>query len=293
MKGQKVKVPYRINQDAGLSYTARRVYCALCCFHLRAVHRGGRLLKTYSEIAAMSGIRDEKTVAKAVRELSDAQYIEVREHGYWDEERQSVRRGTNEYIMLPVSGSERCYVWVPVKLLRAAISPAAFAVLLYLLYKQGANNRAYPSLRRGFQRIVQKNGKPMPRKTICAALEQLKKCVILVILACVKRNNASSMNSYILTVWGNCPEKQVEISSVGSEKRANRPSLKGRGGYFFGGLPVRTKITYGFYEEEKEKGVGQFGVLYNFLEGFLWEQSFYFDGSGVKVFSDGEQDLTS
>lgn len=129
MKGQKIKIPYQINRDPGLSYTARKVYCALRYFHMLTSRRGGRLLKTYSEIAAAAGIKNEKTVAKAIQELSAAGYIEIKEHGYWEADRQLVRRGTNEYFILPVAGSEKNYVWVPVKLLAAHISPAAFAVL--------------------------------------------------------------------------------------------------------------------------------------------------------------------
>lgn len=263
MKGQKIKVPYRINRDPGLSYSARRVYCALRYFQVLASRRGGRLLKTYSEIACAAGIKNEKTVAKAVLELCEAGYIEVKEHGYWDEDCQRVRRGTNEYFLLPVNGAEKDYVWVPVKLLAAPVSPAAFAVLLFLLRKQGANKRSWPSLRQGFQQIVQKSGKPMPRKTICDALEQLKDCLMLIICHCRKRDRASSMNSYMLTVWGDWTAAQA-AENVRSQERAVSPSAavpSDGGGYFFGELPVRTKITNSFYLEEEEKGVDEFGNM--------------------------------
>ncbi|MBP3673483.1 MAG: hypothetical protein J6J18_06610 [Oscillospiraceae bacterium] len=263
MKGQKIKIPYRINRDPGLSYTARRVYCALRYFHLLASRRGGRLLKTYSEIAVAAGIKDGKTIAKAVQELEAAGYIDIKEHGYWDADQQLVRRGTNEYILLPINDIEKDYVWVPVKLLSAPISPAAFAVLLFLLRKQGCNNRAWPSLRRGFQQIVQKNGKPMPRKTICAALEQLKNCLMLIVYHCLKVNRAFSMNSYMLTVWGDWTPEQA-MANVDSLDDNDRPSTTvsvEKGGYFFGDLPVRTKITNGFYLEGKGLGVCEFGNL--------------------------------
>lgn len=264
MKDQKIKVPYQINRDSGLSYSARKVYCALRYFHVLACHRGGHLLKTHSEIAGAAGIKNAKTVAKAVLELSTAGYIEVKEHGYWDEDSQMVRRGTNEYFLLPISGYEKDYVWVPVKLLKAPISPAAFAVLLFLLRKQGANKRSWPSLRRGFQQIVQKNGKAMPRKTICDALEQLKRCLMLIICHCRKINRVFSMNSYMLTIWGDWTPAQAERNTV-SQNTAATPSsdhCSDGGGYIFGGLPVRTKITNDFYLEEEEKGVWQFGNLH-------------------------------
>ena len=263
MKGQKIKVPYKINSNSGLSYSARRVYCALRYFEVLASRRGGRLLKTYSEIAGAAGIKNEKTVAKAILELSEAGYIEVKEHGYWDADRQIVRRGTNEYFLLPVSGAERDYVWVPVKLLSAPVSPAAFAVLLFLLRKQGSNNLSCPSLRQGFQKISQKNGKAMPRTTICDALEQLKSCLMLILCHCRKVNRSFSMNSYMLTVWGDWTFEQTAANSC-TQENSNTPSdaaSLGEGGYIFGELPVRTKLTKVFYLEEEEKGVCEFGNL--------------------------------
>lgn len=268
MKGQKVKIPYQINQDSGLSYTARRVYCALRYFRMLCARRGGKLLKTYSEIGAAANIKDEKTVARAVAELQAAGYLEVKEHFYWEADRQLVRRGTNEYTLQPVMGEERCYVWVPVKLLAAPISPAAFAVLLFLLRKQGANDRCWPSLRRGFQQICQRNGKPMPRKTICAALEQLKNCMMLLVLHCEKKRYGHGrklpvyfMNSYMLTVWGDWTAEQAAPENNDHSNTPAPAGRKVRGGYFFGGLPVRTKITLGLDLEEKIIGVDQFGKI--------------------------------
>lgn len=261
MKGQRVKIPYKINMDSGLSYTARRVYCALCYFEMRAAKHGGRLLKTYSEIAAATNIKDDKTIARAVKELEAAGYIEIKEHAYWNESRQILRRGTNEYILRPVYGAEKCFVWLPVKLLAAPISPATFAVLLFLLRKQGSQKRAYPSLRHGFQQICQSNGKPMPRKTICAAIEQLKKCLMLIVCHCLcgnsrfRRKKVYSMNSYMLTVWGDWTVEQAEKNCASEKEGGSTPNSAGRGGYFFGGLPVKTKITYSFYSKGKDKGV--------------------------------------
>lgn len=256
---QRVRVPAQI-LTWPVGYTSRKVYVALLVFQLRAQRHGcRRILKTYEEIAALSGVKNVKTVANSVRELADAGYIEVKANMYWSEDLKMLYRGTNEYTIIPMAAMDTGYIWLPVRLLAAHISPAAFTVLLFLLMKQGRNTRCWPSLRRGFQSICQKNGKAMPRKTICAALEQLRRCLMLIVLPCCKRNTARSMNSYMLTVWGNQPACTVTegLTSAGDSDV--------RGGYLFGGLPVRTKITQRLLYREREKGVFQFGGFHKKL----------------------------
>lgn len=235
---QRVRVPAEI-LTWPIGYTSRKIYIALLVFQLRAQrHSSRRILKTYEEIAALSGVANVKTVAACVRELADAGYIEVKAHMYWSEDGTRLYRGTNEYTIVPMAAMSAGYIWLPVKLLAARVSPAAFTVLLFLLMKQGQNTRCWPSLRRGFQLICQKNGKPMPRKTVSDALKQLRRCLMLIVLRCVKRSEALSMNSYMLTVWGDWSARAVSNKTTSS---AGDPGH--RGGYFFGGLPVKTKIT--------------------------------------------------
>ena len=236
---QRVRVPAEI-LTWPIGYTSRKVYIALLVFQLRAQRTSSqRILKTYEQIAELAGIANVKTVAACVRELAEAGYIDVKAHMYWSEDGTRLFRGTNEYIILPLPAMGSGYIWLPVKLLAARISPAAFSVLLFLLRKQGQNTRAWPSLRRGFQSICQRNGKAMPRKTICDALDQLRRCLMLIVLRCFKHNEARSMNTYMLTVFGDWAAQTAN----------NETTLAGdacaEGGYFFGGLPVRVKITKG------------------------------------------------
>lgn len=234
-----------------VGYTSRKVYIALLVFQLRARrHQSRRILKTYEEIAAMAGVANVKTVASCVRELASAGYIEIKPQMYWSEDLKKLYRGTNEYTILPLPTLDSGYFWLPVKLLAARISPAAFSVLLFLLQKQGRNTRSWPSLRHGFQSICQKNGQSMPRKTICNALSQLRRCLMLIVLRCLKRNNAFSMNTYMLTVWGDWT-----ANTTNKETTLAAGTVELEGGYFFGGLPVRFKITKRDRYREREKGV--------------------------------------
>lgn len=235
---QRIRVPAEI-LTWPIGYTGRKVYIALLVFQLRAQRcNSQRILKTYEQIAELAGISNVKTVAACVRELADAGYIDVKTHMYWSEDGEKLLRGTNEYIILPLPAMCSGYIWLPVKLLAARISPAAFSVLLFLLRKQGRNTRCWPSLRRGFQSICQRNGKAMPRKTICDALDQLRRCLMLICLPCHKQNDALSMNSYMLTVFGDWSAQTIK------EEATAIAAVPGqRGGYFFGGLPVRNKIT--------------------------------------------------
>lgn len=246
---QRVRVPADI-LTWHVGYTSRKVYIALLVFQLRAQrHQSQRILKTYEEIAVLAGVANVKTVASCVQELSAAGYIEVKPQLYWSEDRKKLYRGTNEYIILPLPTLDSGYFWLPVKLLAARISPAAFSVLLFLLQKQSRNTRSWPSLRRGFQSICQKNGKEMPRKTVCDALSQLRRCLMLIVLHCLKRNNTFSMNTYMLTVWGDW------TATTNNETTLAADLADHEGGYFFGGLPVRFKITKSFKYREREKGV--------------------------------------
>lgn len=235
---QRVRVPAEI-LSWPIGYTSRKVYIALLIFQLRARrHQSRRILKTYEEIAALAGVANVKTVASCVQELASAGYIEVKPQMYWSEDLKKLYRGTNEYVILPLTSISDSYIWVPVKALAARISPAAFSVLLFLLHKQSRNTRSWPSLRRGFQTICQKNGQSMPRKTICGALSQLQRCLMLIVLRCLKRNNAFSMNTYMLTVWGDW------TASTANSKTTLAADVTGyKGGYFFGCLPVNFKIT--------------------------------------------------
>ena len=245
---QRVRVPADI-LSWPVGYTSRKVYVGLLVFQLRAQrHASRRILKTYQEIAALCGIQNVKTVASCVRELAAAGYIKIKEHMYWSEDGKKLLRGTNEYTILPMAMLDSGYIWVPVKLLAARIGAAAFNVLLYLIRKQGCNTRAWPSLRRGFQGdICQKNGKPMPRKTICAALEQLRRCLLLIVLHCLKRCTAYSMNTYMVTVWGDW------AAPVACEKTTAAGDSGCRGGHIFGGLPVKTKITQRFCRGKEKR----------------------------------------
>lgn len=98
----------------------------------------------------------------------------------------------------------------------------------------------------------------MPRKTICDALKQLKHCLMLIVYRCVKANRAFSMNNYMLTVWGDWTVEQASVT-VCPQSEDSHSFFSGRGGNFFGELPVRTKITNGFYLEGKGLGVFEFG----------------------------------
>ena len=247
---QRIQVPADI-LTWPIGYTSRKVYIALLVFQLRArQHQSQRILKTYEEIAALSGIANVKTVAACVRELAAAGYIEIKPQMYWSEDCKKLYRGTNEYTILPLPALGSGYFLLPVKLLTARITPAAFTVLLFLFQKQGRNTRSWPSLRRGFQAISQKNGQPMPRKTICDALSQLRRCLMLIVLHCLKRNNAFSMNTYMLTIEG---DWTASSSNKKTTLAAGAAELEG--GYFFGGLPVKSKITKSFKNREKKKGV--------------------------------------
>ncbi|HIT33127.1 MAG TPA: hypothetical protein IAC31_00680 [Candidatus Faecousia intestinigallinarum] len=230
MKTRYVKLENRAILDPSLRPSTLRVYAAL-----RSCAREGRVRSTYLALSRTSRCA-VGTVRRAVQLLEQQGYLAT-EKQYWRPDgAEEVWRDTNVYLLKPQDFSQG-YTLVPCKLLALPITHAAFSVGVYLLKLAGCGQRAWPSLRRGFQRQL-----GLSRTTVCTALRQLTAYRAFLRLPCRKKNRACTMSSYIPLLWG-------------EEKT---PALPLEGGSVFDKPPVKHKITSGFLPGWKRRFVKVF-----------------------------------
>lgn len=240
MKTRFGKVVDALILDQCIRPSSKRVYLGL----LRCQNKGS-VRRTYFELSKLCGC-SEGTVRKAVAELSGAGYITIEKKFWYCEEKKVLLRDTNVYHIVPHNDRDG-YTLVPFKLLDLKITNSAFLVAMYLMKLIGMKKRAWPSLRKGFQKAL-----GLSRTTICAAIQQLVSCGALLYMHCMKKNRAFSCNTYMILLWG---EKQSTPVSVETEQTATPD----KGGSIFNRHPVSTKITGVSILRRSEKGVGQFG----------------------------------
>lgn len=236
MKTRYVKVSNAIILDKALRPSSKRVYIALlsCQQKDRTVH------KTYAELASLSGC-SAGTVRTALAELTQGGHIFTDRKYRLSEGMQAVVRDTNVYTLINTDCSSG-YTLVPCKLLKLHITHAAFLVALYILKLVGMGKRAWPSLRKGFQKQL-----ALSRTTICAAIRQLIQCNALVRLRCLKTNRCYSCSTFIMLLWGESAPAQ-KASSFSPETPEKPPVDCGS---IFVKLPVINKITQWFHYTEK------------------------------------------
>lgn len=279
-------IPNQLIDNTVMHYTSKVLYCALAFMQ----RRNGRVKVTISQMVSLSGLC-EKTVLQAIQELESCGFLRRKRNWRWSALTNAIVYASNTYKLSYDFSSG--YTLISSAVMDIKTTPAGFSVLLFLYRCAGRTGRAFPSIRYISGAWKEKSGKglEMSKSTVQRVLNQLERMQAFVKKLCEKRVGSLSCNSYYLTDM--VPGKIASVYTGNMSQISIANFFVSCSVPIFSEPSISNKITRGLYFEEKEKGVGQFGVLYNFWEGFLWDQSFYFDGSGVKVFSDGEQDLTS
>lgn len=274
MRHQNYVVAYnRFILDRQLYPSTKRVFTAM----LKYSSRHGTVRKTVEELAALSGC-SPSTVQQAIEQLQEYGYIRrIRCYRYSVFYTRPVFDSNTYYIRKKKLGDS--YTLIPVELLTADISHAMFVVALYIYKTAGRVGRSWASLR-AIARWAD-----LSKATVCRALKVLKQLQLLASLLCIKANKAHSCNSYYPTSW-------VRPGGVKCQKASGRKKVFAAGGLIFNKHQVINKITRSSIEREREKGVGEFGDLYNFWAKNLFDDLFFFDGTGVKVSACGEPNLT-
>lgn len=259
-----VRVPNWIDDDHLMYDSTKRVLAALLAC------AGSRMtaLKSQEELAAMAGCC-RNTVIKAVRELTDRGILfTTRRYRYSKRLGKTVRGKTRYHIRRCDRGS---YTLLPRELLPAGLTPAEFAMALHTYRLAGGKGRCFPSLG------LFAGQTDHARSTVCRCMKKLHLRQIISRLRCRKQNRAYACTSYYPIAW---------------VRKGPARSLSPNGGsLIFAQLPVINKITRGFYSEGKEKGVGQFGNLYNSKAPNSPFDQFFFDGTGVRVSAGEEREL--
>lgn len=208
----------------------------------------------------------------------------------------------NEY-KLNMDCGEDSYTLIPRSILRKKVSPSCFSVMLFLYLCAGRDGRAYPSVQ--YIAGTRKDGIGgcgVSERSVCRALKDLERIRFFIRVRCKTRNGDYSCNSYLLTemigkkIRRIQVEKELLTGDLFGDPDAGEtscPSSTLSGGTAKNGtLGYNNKITKGFTGLKGEKGVDEFGDLYNSWMKNLFSDPFFFDGTGVKVSACGEPDLT-
>lgn len=264
-----IRVPNWIDDDIQMYDSTKLVLFAL----LASVGSRMTVCISQDQLAALSGCC-RNTVAKALRELTERGILFSTRRYYYSRCLKQVVRGKTRYY-LRRCGADSSFTLVPRELLAAQMTPAEFTAALHAYRLAGRTGRCCPSLRRFASQIDH------AKSTVCRAMKKLHLRQVISKLKCLKKNNAYACNSYYPTAW--VRKKGAGAGSLTGGRKFEQPQ-------------VINKITEGFYFEGKNKGVGEFGNLYNFeglyFFGSFFDRPFFFDGTGVKVSANSELDLT-
>lgn len=260
-----VKVPNWVDDDTRMYDTTRMVLFALFA------RMGSRMAVCISqmELVALTGCC-RNTVAKALQELQERGILFSTRRYYYSKHLGRVVRGKTRYYIR--RSSEGSFTLVPRELLAEDLTPAEFTVALHAYRLAGRKGRCFPSLRL-FARQVDR-----AKATICRAVKKLYLHQVLGRNHCEKASRAFSCNSYWPTGWVRKKAAQAVCAITGGLKFEQQQAIK--------------KITVGSIKRKREKGVGEFGTLTKFWGKYLEEGQFYFDGTGVKVSTWCEPELT-
>ncbi len=181
------KVPNALICDSTLSFTARKVGAVIYA-HRNAL---GCCHKSFEELAHLAGC-SPLTARKAVQALQEAGYLSSSRTYRYHKHLKRMVYGKRAYsCALQYDGG---YTLIPRSMIRetAAVTPAAFCVLLYVCLCAGNKRRAYPSITKICDAL------DMARSTVCRALQQIKQLACVVVQLCRKVNGCMAASSYHL-----------------------------------------------------------------------------------------------
>lgn len=257
-----IRVPNWIMDDHQMYDSTKRVLFSL----LACAGSGMTVRKSLTELSDISGCC-RNTVIKAIRELEERGIVRATRRHYYSQRLERLVCGKNRYYIFRC-GAGGAFTLVPRELLAVCQTHAQFVIALHAYRLAGRKGRCFPSLRLFARQIDH------AKSTVCRGVKRLHRLQVIIRSHCRKSNRAAACNSYYPTAW-------VRGRSV----------CACRGGSKFELLPVNNKITGGLYLEEKQYGVGEFGILHN-LEASDWpSQALSWDGIGIRVSAPDELDL--
>lgn len=265
-------VPNNLIDNQAVHFTTKRVAAVLL---LLSGRKNKSIRISFRTLAKLAGV-SATTAQQAVSELQDLGYIASTKTYRYSETHGHLIYGPNAYIWLRRTGG---YTMIRREILGYDLTPAAFASLLYLYRCAGQEGRAFPSLRRiaGVLKGCVNVGIGMAKSTVCVALSLLRKLQALIRNKCVTKRNAYAANSYFLT------DLVVSDPTIALH----------RGSPIFDTPNIINQITRDILEGKEKYGVAQFSILPSLGENFVWDDLYYFDGTGVKVSAGDEHDLLS
>lgn len=244
-----VKTPNCIIVDDAMYSSTKRVLTAMLAY----CSKKGTVRKSLEELAALSHC-STATVKRALAELGTRGIIsKIRCFRFSDYLSRAVY-AKNAY-QINHSKLQGGYTLVPRELLAAPVSHSTFVVAMYIYMTAGRRGRSWASLRTAAKRV------DLSKATICRAMEALRAAQIIVRYFCIMANHAHSCNSYYPTAWVRHRPDCVR------DRQASFFSLEG--GLNFIKHKVINKIAGDYILREREKGVGEFGDLYSFLDDLL------------------------
>lgn len=274
-------VPNELIHDGQLHYTTKKVALVLL---LLAGRKGRGVCVTFAQLAQLAHC-SPATAQQAVAELISGGYLCKARRYRYGQNQQHLIYNANGYYWLRRQGG---YTLIRRELLDYSMTPAAFVNLLYLYCCAGRKGRAFPSLRHiaGLLKRDGRQGLDMAKSTVCRALALLQRLQAVVRLRCYKCNRSFASNSYL-------PTDMVLSLAASAGTAEGRDSFEDGGSPIFSKPIIINQITGDFTEREKKSGVSQFGDLPNYWTDLAWDAWMYHDGTGVKVFAGGEQELTA
>ncbi len=267
-------VPNRLIDDTVMHYTAKIVYLALALMQ----RRNGHVKITAAKLTALTGLCGD-TVLQSLRELEVCGFLKKKRNLRWSQEHGGLIYCANLYKLS--RNFSAGYTLISAKLMDFDITPAGFAVLLYLYRCAGRTGRAFPSLRRiaGTQGRGNGSGLDMSKSTVLRVLKDLAARQAFLKNPCNTTEGDQSCNSYYLTDM--VPAK-IEKSPENAQHSPEN-FFASEGGSIFPGAYNINKIT-GVLTGRKGSMVEvnfAASAIYPWLS---WrERPCYWDGEGVKV----------
>ena len=254
-------------KDKNLSYNAKSIMIIM----MFLAHKGIVKNKSIRKLASISGF-NKKTTQKHLRQLEENGYIsKVKCYRY----SLTLGRPINDINCYKLNiSTDGGYTLIPRSVLKLKKSGTCFVVLMYLYLCAGRDGRAFPSLQHiAGVRKDEKGGCGVSLRSVCRALKVLEKLGCIIKIPCHAKCGDFSCNSYLLTdmVRKNASaSKQIPQSSALSTSASEKQQeFSTEGTAKIGSTGFINKITGGYIMREEDKGVGEFGDLYSFLDDML------------------------
>ena len=181
----KFKMPNAIITNHAINYSTKRVAAVLFCHSTRT----GMYRKSLAGLAELSRL-SIPTVRKALADLERAGYINRKKcYVYDDVLKRSIYTQTEYSCQITYQGS---FTFIPRSLLTKELTPATFAVSLFLYQQMGNDHRAWPSIAKIGSML------DMGIASVCRALATIRNVGIFFVQHCKKVNCSFSHNSYFL-----------------------------------------------------------------------------------------------